>query len=103
MSELEKHAIAPRPKVPAGELVQAVVVCLRERWPAGPKTYPPGLRLEMAYGVYNHLKRDPASAVWPGDLSEVFGLPVKITPEMPADTWRLVIIAEDVLLGGRYG
>jgi hypothetical protein len=64
---------------------------------------PAGVRLEMHPMVYRHLLRDPRNTFgpWPEDLGKQLGVPVKITHELPDDSWRLAIVTEDVLTEGR--
>jgi hypothetical protein len=62
---------------------------------------PPGLRLEIHPAVYRHIRCDPEHYLWPEEMRDVTKIPVKVTHEISTDTWRLVIVTEDVLLGGR--
>jgi len=58
--------------------------------------------------VYYTVMSDPDSAEWaPGILVDPqqamtnrFGLPVKVTTDLPDGTGRLVVVTEDVKLGG---
>ena len=97
---------------PAKMLLIAVTEYLDEHYPHW--TYrvnalPDGLRLEMHPRVHYALARDSDTYEWPrepGDSFEelyrrVFRLPVKITPDLPEGTWRLVVVTEDVLTTGR--
>lgn len=97
---------------PAKALYLAVRTALDERYPfwvTNPGTLPDGLRVEMHPRVHYTLAADPDTYMWPrepGDLFEelyarTFSLPVRITPDLPEGTWRLVVITEDVLLGGK--
>jgi hypothetical protein len=69
--------------------------------PFGSQHLPEGLRLEIHPMAYRHLLRCPDSGPWPEDLARHFTIPVKVSDDLPTDTWRLVIITENVLLGGR--
>ena len=97
---------------PARALLIAVTECMDEQYPGWQyrTSMPPaGLRLEMHPRVYYELVKDPDTDHWPrepGDSFEeiyrrVFRLPVKITPDLPEGTWRLVVVTEDVKLGGK--
>lgn len=96
---------------PARALLGAVRACLDERCPyrnVSPGVLPPGLRVEMHPRVHYTLAADPETYAWPrqpGDSFEeiytrTFGVPVKITSDMPEGHWRLVVVTEEVLLGG---
>jgi hypothetical protein len=69
---------------------------------------PAGLRMEMHPRVYYAIMNDPDAYSWPrepGDagetmLTRTFIVPVRVTSDMPEGTWRLVVVTEDVLLGG---
>ena len=70
--------------------------------------YPDGLRMEVHPKTYHALIQDP-SLDWqfspigrdPGkELAEKFRVPVKVTPDLPDGTWRLVIVTEENLAGG---
>jgi hypothetical protein len=69
--------------------------------PQNLRRLPDGLRLEIHPAVFRHIRRDPEHYLWPEELSQVSKIPVKVTYGIPTDTWRLVIVVEDVLLGGR--
>jgi hypothetical protein len=67
----------------------------------------PGLRLEMHPSTRYLLYQDPE--LWEyGTFAEpletfiprTFGIPFKITTDVEKDHWRLVIVTEEVLLGG---
>jgi hypothetical protein len=62
---------------------------------------PAGLRLEMHPTVNRRLMTDEKYYTWPGEMSTREQLLVKVTTDVPPGTWRLVIVVEDVLLGGR--
>lgn len=90
--------------VTAKAVQAAVAEYLRENY-APLQPLPDGLRLEMHPEVYYTIFQDPATAAW-GDISSQAGLkknfkvPVRVTTDVRAGTWRLVIVTEDVLLGG---
>lgn len=93
---------------PARELVEAVRAYLDEHYPlwrTDPARYlPDGLRVEMHPGIYHLVLRDPDTWNWQpstSGMNEAFGLPVRITPELASGTWRLVLVTEDVKMGGR--
>ena len=97
---------------PAKALLVAVTEYLDEHWPywkVSPQSLPEGLRLEMHPRTHYTLAQDSDTYSWPrepGDSFEelyrrTFRLPVKITPDLPEGTWRLVVVTEDVKLGGR--
>jgi hypothetical protein len=68
---------------------------------------PAGLRLEMHPSTVNLLYQD--SELWEHGYTETidtlilraFSVPLKITLDVEEDHWRLVIVTENVLLGGR--
>lgn len=97
---------------PAKMLLIAVTEYLDEHYPHW--TYrvnalPEGLRLEMHPRVHYTLAQDPDTYFWPREADDsfeeiyrrVFRLPVKITPDLPEGAWRLVVVTEDVKLGGK--
>lgn len=100
---------------PARLLLAAVRDYLDEHYPhwdlqGGAGTaLPEGLRLEIHPRVHYTLAADAGTYSWPrepGDSFEelyrrTFRLPVKVTPDMPEGTWRLVVVTEDVLTGGK--
>lgn len=97
---------------PAKTLLIAVTEYLDEAYPHWQTRWgslPDGLRLEMHPRVHYTLARDSDTHEWPrepGDSFEelyrrTFRLPVKITPDLPEGTWRLVVVTEDVKLGGK--
>lgn len=97
---------------PAKALYIAVRQALDDRypfWAANPLALPEGLRVEMHPRAHYMLVRDPEINTWPrepGDSFEelyarTFRIPVKITSDLPEGYWRLVVVTEDVLLGGR--
>lgn len=97
---------------PAKTLLYAVTEYLNEAypyWQTRRGALPDGLRLEMHPRVHCTLARDEDTYHWPrepGDSFEelyrrTFRLPVKITPDLPEGTWRLVVVTEDVKLGGK--
>lgn len=70
---------------------------------------PPGLRLEMHPRVQYDIYRDPdtpwllqnlSPGFTTGDLESLLGVPVKVAPELPDGTWRLVAVSETVLASG---
>jgi hypothetical protein len=97
---------------PAKTLLIAVTRYLDEaypHWDIAPSVLPDGLRLEMHPRTHYALARDQDTYFWPrepGDSFEelyrhTFRLPVKITPDLPEGTWRLVVVTEDVKTGGK--
>lgn len=97
---------------PAKMLLIAVTEYLDEHYPHWQtpwRALPDGLRMEMHPRVHYTLAADPDTYHWPrepGDSFEelyrrTFRLPVKITPDLPEGTWRLVVVTEDVKLGGK--
>ena len=97
---------------PARLLLIAVTEYLDEHhpyWRVSPQSLPEGLRMEMHPRVHYTLAQDSDTYFWPrepGDSFEelyrrTFRLPVKITPDLPEGTWRLVVVTEDVKIGGR--
>lgn len=90
---------------PAKALLITVYAYLDEHYPywrSNPEArLPAGLRMEMHPYARYVINRDEEARYWPDDLKTVFGLPVKVTPDMPDSTWRLVIVTEDVLGGGK--
>lgn len=97
---------------PAKALLYAVRNYLDEAYPYWQTRWgalPDGLRMEMHPRTHYTLVQDPDTYSWPrepGDSFEelyarVFRLPVKITPDLPEGTWRLVVVTEDVKLGGK--
>lgn len=110
MTEAEAAEIAEAN--PAKVLLAAVTAHLDEQYPlwrTNPQTVPAGLRMEMHPRAHYMLVRDPETNTWPrepGDSFEelyarTFRIPVKITSDLPEGYWRLVVVTEDVLLGGR--
>ncbi|HEY2638930.1 MAG TPA: hypothetical protein VGI66_03475 [Streptosporangiaceae bacterium] len=91
------------------EMELAIDACLTGKY--GPRRIrpplPEGLRLEMHPSVYNQIVRDPtlrdftSSGRNPQEmLAERWQVPVRIAPELDRDTWRLVIVTEEVLMNG---
>jgi hypothetical protein len=68
---------------------------------------PPGLRLEMHPSVRQWLMTDAdllTEGEWPPEevrTEDFLPVPVKVTLDLKRDQWRLVIITEEVLLGGK--
>lgn len=91
---------------PARTLIAAVQDKLREKWPEsaiGWHVFPEGLRLEMHPKAYMTFWADPYSQLLPAreeNLEGVLGVPVKVIPDLPEGTFRLVIVTEDVIMGG---
>jgi hypothetical protein len=94
---------------PARALQYAVRGYLNEHygplWPQRAGSLPDGLRLELHPAAYQLVLADPWSADWPvtggGVLEEAVGVPVKVDAALDRGTFRLVIVTEHVLLGGR--
>ena len=97
---------------PAKTLLIAVTEYLNENyphWDIAPSVLPDGLRLEMHPRTHYTLAQDSDTYSWPrepGDSFEelyrrTFRLPVKVTSDLPEGTWRLVVVTEDVKLGGK--
>lgn len=69
---------------------------------------PEGIRLEVHPSVYHALLADVSLysiADFQGGAKpeDKFSVPVKVTPEVGDRYWRLVVVAEKVLTGGRLG
>jgi hypothetical protein len=91
---------------PAKLLLIAVYEYLDEHYPhwrVNPQTaLPDGLRMEMHPATRMMIMRDEESRHWPmDDLARVFCVPVKIAADLPEGYWRLVVVTEDVLTGGK--
>lgn len=99
---------------PGKALLAAVSATLDERWPYRDRgqPLPPGLRLELHPAAWYALLTD--HELWKfgrhvhtslggdiRDLAEMLGLPAEVTSKMPHGCWRLVIITEEALNGGR--
>jgi hypothetical protein len=90
---------------PAKTLLIAVTEYLDEHYP---DSLPAALRMEMRPSVYYAIMNDADTYSWPrepGDsgeemLTRTFTVPVRIVTDLPDGTWRLVVVTEDVLLGG---
>lgn len=90
-------------------LVTSVNEYVREHYPlSGPpyrRPLPDGLRLEMHHSLRRLLMTDPDLWERPGletNVGDWFLVPVKVTTDLKADQWRLVIVTEKILmLGGR--
>lgn len=65
---------------------------------------PAGLRLELHPKAYNVLRQDPEGwRAWDGrpeGLGRMLAVPVRVNHDLPPGGWRLVIITEDVKIGG---
>jgi hypothetical protein len=90
------------------QLVRHLVISVREYmrehyWPVPP----PGLRLEMHPSVRQWLLMDAdllMEGAWPGEEvgpDDFLPVPVKVNLDLKRDQWRLVIVTEEVLLGGK--
>lgn len=91
------NAVDPR------ELVHAVAQKLYDEYgPPLHRRLPEGLRLEVHPSVMTMIYQDPA--LWEHlddtDPAAKFEVPVKVTVDQPIGGWRLVIVTEDVLMGG---
>jgi hypothetical protein len=90
---------------PAKLLLAAVYNYLDDRYPywrVSPQSLPDGLRMEMHPATRMMIMRDDESRHWPvDDLARVFCVPVKVTTDLPEGYWRLVVVTEDVLVGGK--
>lgn len=89
---------------PAMSLLNTVYQHLDDRYPGwrAMRQLPDGLRLEMHPVVYRKIMTDQETWAWGPqvDLSEHFQVPVKLTTELSAGTWRLVVVIENVLGSG---
>lgn len=94
----------------ARSLITGVRKYMREHYPSMPGVppeLPPGLRLEMHPSVRRVLMTDPdlwepGGGAWDEAPDHFFApAPVKVTMDIPAGTWRLVIVTEEVLLSGK--
>lgn len=66
-------------------------------------TFPPGLRLEVHPTAFYAFFRDVYTIGWVasmGSLSAAFRVPAIVSPSLPERGWRLVVVTENVLLGG---
>jgi hypothetical protein len=97
-------AFSTEGRVPARAIMAAVEEAITERYglPSGFRVLPPGLRLEMHPSVRRWLMVSDDTlfryaARVPDDL---FSVPVLVTAHLPEDRWRLVIVTEEVILGG---
>lgn len=93
---------------PAKALLIAVREYLDEHYPHWTfrvGALPEGLRLEMHPRARIMILQDRYTQDWPSsdwrDWGPVFGVPVKVTPDLPEGTWRLVVVTEDALTGGK--
>lgn len=92
----------PQPVNTAKALEAAVAQYLNDNYgPRELRRLPTGLRLEMHPLVLRHIIREPGMLPMPEDLAKVFGMPVKVTHELAEGRWRLAIVTEEELLGGR--
>jgi hypothetical protein len=92
---------------PAKTLQHAVRAWLDDHYPYWrtlPQTLPDGLRLEMHPLVERLMWRDREVFTWGPPtvetLQSAFGVPVKVTTDLPDSTWRLAVVTEQVMLGG---
>lgn len=93
---------APQTTSTARALMWAVTQYMNDAYgPVGVRRLPDGLRLEMHPLVLRHIMREPGSLGWPEDLGGQFGVPVKVTHDLAEGHWRLAIVTEEELLGGR--
>lgn len=102
---------APTP----GHLLIAVAKKMTETygpfWDRNPA--PEGLRLELHPGLCNRIWSTPgfmsypafagsgSGPSWEEALGEKFGVLVIVNPRLPRDCFRLVVVTEEILLGGR--
>ncbi len=92
----------PRQMSTARALMAAVAQYLTDNYgPVGMRHLPEGLRLELHPLVVRHIMREPGNLGWPDDLSRHFEVPVKVTHDLADGHWRLVVVTEQELLGGR--
>jgi hypothetical protein len=100
----ERLAFSTDGHVPPRAIIAAVEDALFERYgpPSRFRELPAGLRLEMHPSIRrwfmvsdDDLFRYAMDV--PGDL---FSVPVRVTVHLPEDHWRLVIVTEEVILGG---
>jgi hypothetical protein len=91
---------------PARTLLHTVREYLDEHaplWRDFPGSLPRGLRLEMHPSVRSAVLHE-LGLEWPpepGAAESAFGVPVKVTTDLPEGGWRLVVVTEDVLTGGK--
>lgn len=83
-----------------------VVTWLRENMGPPGLPLPEGLRVEMHPSFANRLMQDPDAfdyRSWqqdPDSWKKRFIVPVKITIDIPKDSWRLVTVTEELHIGG---
>jgi hypothetical protein len=92
---------------PGRRLLLAVREFIDREWPYWQSggVLPEGLRLEMHPAAYHLLLRDPS--LYPGWMSDpqeearkLVPVPLKVTADLEPGHWRLVVVTEDVRLGG---
>lgn len=95
----EGNRVRPR------DIMTAVEEVLTERYgPPRQRVTPPGLRLEMHPSVRQWLlvSDDELLRHCRNLPDELFAIPVLVTTHLPEGRWRLVIVTEEVILGGTY-
>jgi hypothetical protein len=102
--------MTPHPTAgPARTLLDAVTGYLDKHYPhwdlqgSAGAALPEGLRLEMHPNVRLLIAPEAGSDFWWADMRRALRMPVKVDADLPEGGWRLVIVTEDVLAGGKMG
>lgn len=90
--------------MPPRDIMTAVEEALTEKYgpPSKLRALPRGLRLEMHPSVRQWLMvSDDSLFRYTRNIPEdLFRVPVLVTMHLPEDHWRLVIVTEEVIIGG---